>query len=50
MRILAVGDIVGRIGLQKLKEVLPKVVKENNIDFVTTTDGSFFYMIHLKEK
>lgn len=34
MRVLAVGDIVGRTGLQKLKEVLPKVVKENYIDFV----------------
>ena len=34
MRVLAVGDIVGRAGLEKLKEVLPKVVKENNIDFV----------------
>ena len=34
MRILAVGDIVGRTGLQKLKEVLPQVIKENEIDFV----------------
>ena len=34
MRILAVGDIVGRTGLKTLKEVLPKVVKENNIDFI----------------
>lgn len=34
MRVLAVGDIVGRTGLQKLKEVLPKVIKENYIDFV----------------
>lgn len=34
MKILAVGDIVGRTGLQKLKEILPVVVKENNIDFV----------------
>ena len=34
MRVLAVGDIVGRAGLEKLKEVLPKVVSENNIDFV----------------
>ena len=34
MRILAVGDIVGRTGLQKLKEILPRVVNENNIDFV----------------
>ncbi len=34
MKILAVGDIVGRTGLQKLKEVLPGIIKENNIDFV----------------
>lgn len=34
MRVLAVGDIVGRIGLQKLKEVLPNVIRENKIDFV----------------
>lgn len=34
MRILAVGDIVGKSGLQKLKETLPKIVKENYIDFV----------------
>ena len=33
MRILAVGDIVGKSGIQKLKETLPGVVKENNIDF-----------------
>ena len=34
MKILAVGDIVGKTGLQKLKEVLPNIIKENNIDFV----------------
>lgn len=34
MRVLAVGDIVGKTGLQKLKEVLPAVIKENYIDFV----------------
>lgn len=34
MKILAVGDIVGSIGLKKLKEVLPMLKKENNIDFV----------------
>lgn len=34
MRILAVGDIVGKTGLNKLKEVLPKIISENNIDFV----------------
>ncbi len=34
MKILAVGDIVGKTGLQKLKETLPQIVKENNIDFI----------------
>ena len=36
MRILAVGDIVGEGGLKKLKEVLPKIKKDENIDFVIT--------------
>ena len=34
MRVLAVGDIVGKVGLQKLKETLPGIVKENSIDFI----------------
>ena len=34
MKILAVGDIVGESGLRKLKEVLPNLKKEENIDFV----------------
>lgn len=34
IKILAVGDIVGKVGLQKLKEVLPNLIKENSIDFV----------------
>ena len=33
MNILAVGDIVGRTGVDKLKEELPKIIKEYNIDF-----------------
>ena len=36
MRILAVGDIVGESGVKKLKEILPKIKKEENIDFVIT--------------
>lgn len=36
MRILAVGDIVGESGVRKLKETLPKIKKEENIDFVVT--------------
>ena len=34
MNILAVGDIVGRTGLQKLKELLPQIIEENNVDFI----------------
>ena len=36
MKILAVGDIVGEAGVRKLKEELPKIKKEYNIDFVIT--------------
>jgi len=34
MRILAVGDIVGEGGLEKAKELIPQIKKEENIDFV----------------
>lgn len=34
MRVLAVGDLVGEGGVKKLKEVLPKIREEKNIDFV----------------
>lgn len=34
MKILAIGDIVGEGGLEKLKETLPKLKEEKNIDFV----------------
>lgn len=34
MRILAVGDIVGENGLNKLKDVLPKLKQSENIDFI----------------
>ena len=36
MKILAVGDLVGESGVRKLKEMLPKIKKEENIDFVIT--------------
>ena len=44
MKILAVGDIVGENGLEKLKQVLPKLKEEEQIDFVlvnaeNTSDG-----------
>ena len=34
MKILAVGDIVGENGLDKLKQVLPKLKEEVKIDFI----------------
>ncbi len=34
MKILTVGDIVGENGLDKLKQVLPKIKEEKKIDFV----------------
>lgn len=36
MKILAIGDIVGENGLRKLKETLPKLKQNENIDFVIT--------------
>ena len=34
MKILAIGDIVGENGVKKLKQELPRIRQENNIDFV----------------
>lgn len=34
MRILAIGDIVGEAGVEKLEKELPKIKAENNIDFI----------------
>ena len=34
MNILIIGDIVGISGVKKVKEILPKFKKDNNIDFV----------------
>ena len=34
MNILIIGDIVGTSGVKKVKEVLPKLIKEQKIDFV----------------
>jgi metallophosphoesterase (TIGR00282 family) len=36
MKILAVGDIVGEGGVQKLKTILPKIKQEEKIDFIIT--------------
>lgn len=34
MNILVVGDLVGKIGLEKLKKELPNLVEAHNIDFI----------------
>ena len=34
MNILILGDIVGEASVKKVKEILPNLIKENNIDFV----------------
>lgn len=50
MNILAVGDIVGEIGVKKLKEELPKIKKEENIDFVITNGENAAGGMGLMEK
>lgn len=34
MNILILGDIIGEISVKRVKEILPNMIKENNIDFV----------------
>lgn len=34
MNILAVGDIVGKVGVEKLKNELPKMIEEEKLDFI----------------
>ena len=34
MNILTVGDVVGKTGIEELKHKLPKIVSDNNIDFI----------------
>lgn len=33
MKILAVGDIVGRNGLNELKKCLPEIIQKEKVDF-----------------
>ncbi len=45
MKILLIGDIVGTNGVNKVKEILPKLIEDKNIDFViangeNSSDGS----------
>ena len=50
MRVLAVGDIVGKTGLNKLKETLPKIISENKIDFVVVNGENAADGMGLTEK
>ena len=34
LKVLLIGDIVGTSGVNKVKDVLPNYIKEDNIDFV----------------
>ena len=34
MNILVLGDVIGPMGVKAVKEKLPKIIKEKNIDFV----------------
>lgn len=50
MNILAVGDVVGKVGLQKLKEVLPSLIKEEKIDFVIVNGENVADGVGITEK
>ena len=50
MRILAVGDLIGESGVKKLKEILPKIKKEEKIDFVVTNGENSAGGMGLTEK
>ena len=50
MKILAVGDIVGKSGVNKFKCEIPKFVAENNIDFVIVNGENAAEGMGLTEK
>ncbi|MCI8309720.1 MAG: TIGR00282 family metallophosphoesterase [Clostridia bacterium] len=50
MNVLAVGDIVGRTGIDKLKEELPKIIKEYNINFTIVNGENAAEGMGLTEK
>ncbi len=50
MNILAVGDVVGIIGVDKLKSELPKIISKNNIDFVIVNGENAAEGMGLTEK
>ncbi len=50
MKILAVGDIVGKTGVQMLKNNLPKIMKDYDVDFVIVNGENAAYGMGLTEK
>lgn len=50
MKILAVGDIIGRTGVQMLKNKLPKIMKDYDIDFVIVNGENAADGMGLNEK
>ena len=50
MKILAIGDLVGDIGLNKLKETLPNLIEAEDIDFVIANVENVASGMGIKQK
>ena len=50
MNILTVGDVVGKTGIEELKNKLPKIVSDNNIDFIVVNGENAADGMGLTEK
>lgn len=50
MKVLAIGDIVGENGLSKLRELLPKIIEKENIDFTVVNAENTSGGMGLNEK
>lgn len=50
MKVLAVGDVVGKTGINKLKECLPNIIKKHEIDFVIVNGENAAEGMGLTEK
>ncbi len=50
MNILVIGDIIGEAGLNKAKEILPKLKQEKNIDFIIANGENSADGIGINEK
>ena len=50
MKVLAVGDIVGKTGINKLKECLPNMIKKYEIDFIVVNGENAAAGMGLTEK